>query len=239
MATATKKTPRYSTERIKAQVARRNRKLTKGLYKIECVAAAPNAPKEPEFNLSSKLVFALVNPDTNAVTNFKVNQYVAAWPLDNTDVKDHVPPEWADMATPMVQALFKTPLYPRRDPKTKQLMYDGEAIDAADEDTYKLAAEEEAMAAMDEAYDNHDLFIGKRCYAFLDPSPVNKKTGEVSDFPSLSKFQADLREGQAVVPFAQWFGGEAAPESVTEKASRFKSASAPAAKASGKVKIRK
>lgn len=196
---------RYSQDTIKKALERRNQKLTAGMIvKIRCIAAATKTPKEPNYNLSHELAWALVK-DNGETSNVKVRQWVT-FPLINEEVKDHAAPDTAGMVIPQVQALWpeECPLYPRRDPKTKEMMYKGEAIEPSSEEDAASEAADACMEFIDALERDPSKWEGREAYAKIYYQK-DKQTQIVSDFPSLGNWQAELREGQTTQPEDKWF----------------------------------
>ncbi len=201
-------TSRYNQEQIKAAMEKRNRKLAGGiLVKVRCIAAAKSTPKEPKYNLGHELSLALVKDD-GEISNVKIRNWVT-FPLINTEVEDHVPPDTINMVVPMVQAFAndeeEAPYYPRRDPKTKKMMYKGEEIDPNEADDYVAQAADTCMALIDKVEQDPSWWEGREAIAKVYYQK-DKETQQLSDFPSLGSWQIpDLRPGQSLTPEAQWY----------------------------------
>lgn len=243
MATAKRK-PRYSAEQIKKTIADRNRKLKKGTYRLRLLGAVKKDPKAPKYNLAHQMAYALVKED-GELTNVKATNYVT-FPFSNEDVEGHEPPNTPGLVIPVVQAHFpdECPRYPRRDPKSKKLMYNGEEISPEE----KAACEEEAAIAawdkMDELLDNPELWpigddkgkkdVWAQLYYQVDDS------GLESNFPSLRYFSAEEPTGKyAPVPDDQWYEGNSAGGKSTGRTGKKKAAGLKGSRAKKKTSKKK
>jgi hypothetical protein len=142
-------------------------KLQKGFYRL----LIQDVQKATSRSGSLQMILTLIplkdaDDGESGVHKLSIRHYLT-YPIRNPEIEGHVAPNTGGICRDFLRAVVGDliPTYPRRDPESKELMYQGEPIDSEEEEYFKQEADNALLAQLRHFWKAPQELVGMALYA--------------------------------------------------------------------------